>query len=103
MEKADIQRTLADQPAFSNLNFSMKHTRGAPELFNLSEESIHSIRGMYLQSISVVESDSDVSEMQDESVLTDKTKVRGVRWQDLKHEAMAPNFVISGKFNAYTF
>jgi hypothetical protein len=41
--------------------------------------------------------------MQDESVLTDKTKVRGVRWQDLKHEAMAPNFVISGKFNSYTF
>lgn len=26
-----------------------------------------------------------------------------MRWQDLKHEAMAPNFVISGKFNAYTY
>ena len=71
MEKADLQRTLNDQPVFSNLNLSSKHTRGGPELFNLSEESVHSIRGLYLQSISVVESESDVSEMQDESVLND--------------------------------
>ena len=103
VEKKDIERTLQSQQGFADLNFSMKHTRGAPELFDLSEESELSIRDMYLQSYSENEIQAVESEGEDDGHLSDQTKVKDVRWKVLKHYAMAPNFVISGNFNSYSF